>query len=119
MWALDFQVDVTTDGRQIRFLNIIDEFTREALAVKAFRSCTADALTRVLDEVIATTGRRPVYIRMDNGTEMTAHAMTDWCRFTGVDPAFIDPGSPWQNGLASRSTADSATNSSPARPSAA
>jgi len=99
MWALDFQVDVTADGRQIRFLNIVDEFTREALATKAFRSCTADAMIGVLDEVIAVTGRTPTHIRMDNGTEMTAHAMRDWCRFTGVDAAFIDPGSPWQNGV--------------------
>ncbi|MFE3229427.1 DDE-type integrase/transposase/recombinase [Nocardia sp. NPDC059228] len=78
MWALDFQVDVTFDGRQLRLLNIVDEFTREALATRAFRSCTADRLVEVLDEVIAATGRRPVHIRMDNGTEMTAHAMTDW-----------------------------------------
>lgn len=99
MWALDFQVDVTVDGRQVRFLNVVDEFTREALAVSAFRSCTADALIAVLDEIIAATGRKPTHIRMDNGTEMTAHAMTDWCRFTGVDAAFIDPGSPWQNGI--------------------
>lgn len=99
MWALDFQIDVTVEGRQIRFLNIIDEFTREALAVRAFRSCTADALIAVLDEIIATTGRTPTHIRMDNGTEMIAHAMADWCRSTGVDPAFIDPGSPWQNGI--------------------
>ncbi|MFE3230234.1 integrase core domain-containing protein, partial [Nocardia sp. NPDC059228] len=88
---------VTVDGRQVRFLNVVDEFTREALAVRALRSCTADALIAVLDEIIAATGRKPTHIRMDNGTEMTAHAMTDWCRFTGVDAAFIDPGSPWQN----------------------
>lgn len=99
MWALDFQADVTADGRQLRFLNIVDEFTREALAVRVFRSCTADALVGVLEEVIAATGRMPRHIRMDNGTEMTAHAMRDWCRFTGVDAAFIDPGAPWQNGV--------------------
>ncbi len=115
MWALDFQVDVTVDGRQIRFLDIVDQFTREALAIRAFRSCTADALINVLDEIIAATGRKPEHVRMDNGTEMTAHEMTDWCRFTGVDAAFVEPGSPWQNGFASRSTGVSATNSSPAR----
>lgn len=99
MWALDFQVDVTVDGRQLRFLNIVDEFTREAWATSVFRSCTADRLIGVLDEVIAATGRKPEHIRMDNGTEMTTHAMRDWCRFTGVDAAFIDPGSPWQIGI--------------------
>jgi len=98
MWALDFQTDLTVDGRQVRFLNIIDEYTREALATRPFRSCTADQLCAVLDDIITTTGRTPAHIRMDNGTEMTAHAMTDWCRFAGVDPSFIDPASPWQNG---------------------
>ena len=98
MWALDFQTDLTVDGRQVRFLNIIDEYTREALATRPFRSCTSDQLCAVLDDIITSTGRTPTHIRMDNGTEMTAHAMTDWCRFTGVDPSFIDPASPWQNG---------------------
>ncbi|WP_458686357.1 DDE-type integrase/transposase/recombinase [Nocardia tengchongensis] len=78
MWALDFQVDVTVDGRQVRFLNIVDEFTREALATRAFRSCTADQLVGVLEEIMAVTGRRPAHIRMGNGTEMTAYAMIDW-----------------------------------------
>lgn len=56
MWALDFQVDVTVDGRQVRFLNIVDEFTREALATQAFRSCTSDRMTQELDRIIARTG---------------------------------------------------------------
>lgn len=99
MWALDFQVDATVDGRQVRFLNVVDEFTREALATQAFRSCTSDQLIGVLERIIAETGRVPAHIRMDNGTEMTAYAMRDWCRFTGVDASFIDPGSPWQNGI--------------------
>lgn len=98
MWALDFQVDVTVDGRQVRFLNTIDEYTREALATTAARSFSADATVAVLDGLVATLGRTPAHIRMDNGPELTAHALADWCRFTGVDPAFIDPGSPWQNG---------------------
>ncbi len=99
MWALDFQVDVTVDGRQVRFLNIIDEFTREALATRPARSFTADATVAVLDGLVTSLGRRPEHIRMDNGPELTAHALADWCRYNGVDPAFIDPGSPWQNGV--------------------
>jgi len=99
MWALDFQVDVTVDGRQVRFLNIIDEFTREALATTPARSFTADATVDVLDQLVTGLGRRPEHIRMDNGPELTAFALQDWCRYTGVDPAFIDPGSPWQNGV--------------------
>ncbi len=99
MWALDFQVDVTVDGRQVRFLNVIDEHTREALATTAARSFSAEATITVLDQIIAATGRRPAHVRMDNGPELTAHALADWCRFTGVDAAYIDPASPWQNGF--------------------
>ena len=97
MWALDFQVDVTVDGRQVRFLNIIDAYTREALATEAARSFTAEATIAVLDRLIHRLGRRPQHVRMDNGPELTAHALTDWCRLTGVNPAYIAPGSPWQN----------------------
>jgi putative transposase len=98
VWALDFQVDVTADGRQIRWCNVVDEFTREALATAAARSFTADDTTILLDKIIAETGRRPANLRMDNGPELTAAAMRDWCRFTDVAAAFIEPGSPWQNG---------------------
>jgi len=90
MWALDFQTDLTVDGRQVRFLNIIDEYTREALATRPFRSCTADQLCTVLDDIITTTGRTPAHIRMDNGTEMTAHAMTD-----GSAPGLVDTRGGW------------------------
>ncbi len=99
VWALDFQHDVTSDGRQLRFLNIVDEFTREAFATRAARSFTADATIAVLEEVIAETGRWPANIRMDNGTELTADAMIEWCRLSRIDTAFIDPASPWQNGF--------------------
>lgn len=98
VWALDFQVDVTAEGRQIRFCNLVDEFTREALATTAARSFTADDTTILLDKVLAETGRHPAHLRMDNGPELTAAAMRDWCRFSAVGTAFIEPGSPWQNG---------------------
>ncbi|MET8312380.1 integrase core domain-containing protein [Micromonospora sp. NPDC005173] len=99
MWALDFQVDVTANGRQVRFLNVVDEYTRQALATRAARFFTADATVAVVDELIARLGGRPEHIRMDNGPELTAHALTGWCRHSGVDPAYIDPASPWQNGI--------------------
>lgn len=98
VWALDFQVDVTSDGRQIRFCNVVDEFTREALATTAARSFTADDTTILLDKIIAEVKRRPENLRMDNGPELTAAAMRDWCCFGEVHTAFIEPGSPWQNG---------------------
>jgi putative transposase len=59
MWAPDFQVDLTVDGRQARFLNIVDEYTREALATQAARSFTADATVAVLDRLVTELGRRP------------------------------------------------------------
>ena len=98
VWALDFQVDVTSDGRQIRFCNVVDEFTREALATAAARSFTADDTTILLDKIVAETERQPENLRMDNGPELTSAAMRDWCRFSDVATTFIEPGSPWQNG---------------------
>lgn len=99
VWALDYQVDVSTDGRQIRFCNIVDEFTREAFATRAARSFTSQDTVALLEDVIAATGRWPANIRMDNGTELTAHAMRDWCALAQIGTAYIEPGSPWQNGF--------------------
>lgn len=80
-------------------MNIIDEYTRQTLATRAARSFTGDVTVAVLDELVTTLGRRPEHIRMDNGPELTARTLVDWCRYSGVDPAYIDPGSPWQNGI--------------------
>jgi transposase InsO family protein len=97
VWAIDFQDDQTADGRRLRILNIVDEFTREVLAVEVARSITADRTVEVLEELLDARGRAPSYIRMDNGPELTSHALADWCRFSGTGAAFIEPGSPWQN----------------------
>jgi putative transposase len=92
VWALDYQHDQTADGRTIRLLNVVDEFTREALARLVERSIDADAT----HGGARASGRRGL-LRMDNGTELTAHALRDWCRFSETGTAYIDPGSPWQN----------------------
>ena len=97
LWALDFQFDTTVDGRTLKMLNVIDEFTRECLAIEVDRSIDADAVVATLDRLAAQRGGPPVYVRFDNGPEFVAHAVADWCRFTGTDSVFIDPGSPWQN----------------------
>ncbi len=97
LWALDFQFDTLADGRAIKMLNVIDEFTREALAIEVDRSIDADHVVAVLDRLVTARGSAPVYVRFDNGPEFVAHAVADWCRFTGTDSVFIDPGSPWQN----------------------
>ena len=97
VWALDFQFDQTSDLRTLKFLNITDEFTKELLAVEVNRSITSDHTVRVLEQIVATQNRSPEFLRMDNGTELTAHALRDWCRFAGTGTSYIEPGSPWEN----------------------
>lgn len=97
LWALDFQFDTTTDGRTLKMLNVIDEFTREALAIEVHRSIDADDVVRILDGLVLERGMAPGFVRFDNGPEFIAHAVADWCRFNRCESVFIDPGSPWQN----------------------
>jgi putative transposase len=96
LWALDFQFDTTEDNRTLKLLNIVDEFTRECLAIVVERSIDADRVVATLDRLVIERGA-PAFVRFDNGPEFIAHAVADWCRFNGVDSLFIDPGSPWQN----------------------
>ncbi len=97
VWALDFQFDTTTDGRVLKLLHVVDEHTREALAVQVERRIDADHTVRVLDRIVRARGRSPELVRMDNGPELTANAIRDWCRFAGTGSSYIEPGSPWQN----------------------
>jgi putative transposase len=96
LWALDFQFDTTADGRTLKLLNVIDEYTRECPAIVVDRSIDADRVVATLDRLALTRGA-PAYVRFDNGPEFIAAAVADWCRFNGVGSVFIDPGSPWQN----------------------
>ena len=96
VWAMDFQFDQTSDLRTLKMLNVIDEFTRECLAIDVARSITADDVIRRLEQLSAERGA-PCYLRMDNGPEFVCYALNDWCRFNGSGSLFIDPGSPWQN----------------------
>jgi putative transposase len=96
VWAIDFQFDQTADGRILKLLNVVDEYTREALAMHVARRINADQTVAVLDELANRRGA-PAHIRCDNGPELTAHALKDWCRFATTATAFIDPGAPWQN----------------------
>jgi putative transposase len=93
IWALDFQFDQTSDGRILKLLNVIDEYSRECLAIDVERSIDADGVVRCLDRLAATRGA-PKYVRFDHGPEFIAFAVADWCRFVGTDTVFIDPGSP-------------------------
>jgi len=96
VWALDFQHDATSDGRELKFLNIVDEFTREALAVEVDRTIDADETVAVLERLVAEHGA-PANLRADNGPELTARVLREWCEARATATAYIDPGAPWQN----------------------
>jgi transposase InsO family protein len=97
VWALDYVFDATADGRPIKILNITDEHTREALACLAARSINADQTVDVLANLVALRERTPQHIRCDNGPELVADTLRDWCRYAGTSPHYIEPGAPWQN----------------------
>jgi len=96
VWSLDFQFDETSKGRRLKLLNILDEHTREALAMKVEHSITADDVVDLLAQLIEVHGA-PQHLRMDNGPELVAWALRDWCRIWGTNTAYIEPGSPWEN----------------------
>ena len=96
VWAFDFQFDQTADGRALKLLNIVDEFTRESLVMLVERGIDADVVVARLERLVAERGA-PELLRCDNGPEMTAHALRDWCVLANTGTAFIEPGSPWRN----------------------
>jgi putative transposase len=97
-WSLDFVSDAFTDGRRFRVLAIVDDFSRECLALVADTSLSGLRVTRELTAVMASR-ERPTTIVSDNGTEMTSMAVLRWCQETGVDWHYIAPGKPMQNGF--------------------
>lgn len=96
VWAIDYQFDVTSSGRTLKILHITDEYPRESLSDLVAYSIDADTTVAELDRIIVLQGH-PDFVRCDNGPELTANALRDWCRFTGAGTSYIDPGSPWQN----------------------
>ena len=89
--------DRTHNGVKFRILNIIDEFTRECLAVRVGRSLTHQVVIEVLTELFIERGGA-VHLRSDNGSEFTAKRVRSWLKKLDVKPLFIEPGSPWENG---------------------
>jgi transposase InsO family protein len=81
----------------VKILTVIDEFTRESLALRAERSLTSEEVLEVLDDLFMLRGV-PEYIRSDNGPELTADAVKSWLETLEVTPLYIEPGSPWENG---------------------
>jgi putative transposase len=97
VWSYDFVMTRTYNGKPVRMLNIIDEYTRECLCIKVARKITAQDVLDELFELIVERGL-PDYIRSDNGPEFTANAVREWLSKIGVKTLFIEPGSPWENG---------------------
>ena len=97
VWSYDFVQDRTHDGRPYRILVILDEFTREALMICVARKLNSiDVLDALIDLFILR--GPPEYIRSDNGPEFVAGAVRDWIAAVGAKTAYIEPGSPWENG---------------------
>lgn len=97
VWSYDFVLDRTEDGRQLKFLPILDEFTRESLSIEVERSITGDYVVDTLAYLFEVHGA-PEFIRSDNGPEFIATAVKDWLEDSGVQTLYIEPGSPWENG---------------------
>src|SRR5215475_4927098 len=97
-WSLDFVSDCFNDGRRFRILAIVDDFTRESLALIPDTSLSGIRVARKLDALIARRGR-PKSCVSDNGTELTSKAILNWSRTRGVDWHYIEPGKPQQNAL--------------------
>lgn len=97
VWSYDFVFERTEDGRPIKMLNVIDEFTRESLAIKVSRKLNSINVLETLGDLFLTKGR-PKYIRSDNGPEFIAKELRAWLKNLNVGTLFIEPGSPWENG---------------------
>jgi putative transposase len=97
VWSYDFVADRTADGRPLRILTILDEYTRECLRIVVERQIRSQDVIGVLSELFVLRGI-PEHIRSDNGPEFTAKAVRDWLTRLEVKTLFIEPGSPWENG---------------------
>ena len=97
VWSYDFVFDRTQDGRPLRMLAIVDEYTRECLSIDVARRLGSENVLERLSDLFLERGT-PTYIRSDNGPEFTATAVREWLGRLGVSTLFIEPGSPWENG---------------------
>ncbi|RZI65135.1 MAG: IS3 family transposase [Pseudomonas sp.] len=97
VWSYDFVEDRTHNGRKFRMLNVIDEFTRECIAIRIDRKLKSTDVIDVLSDLFILRGV-PGHVRSDNGPEFIAKAVREWITAVGAKTAFIEPGSPWENG---------------------
>jgi putative transposase len=96
VWSYDFVMDQTGDGRRLKMLAVVDEFTRECLTIEVERSMTARDVVATLAYLFEVRGV-PRHIRSDNGPEFIAEAVKRWLKQSGVSTLYIEPGSPWEN----------------------
>ena len=97
VWAYDFVFDTCADGRSLKCLTVVDEFTRECLAIDVAGSIRSGRVIETLARLVSVHGA-PRYLRSDNGPEFVATAVLRWLQAAQIETAFIDPGKPWQNG---------------------
>ncbi|CBE69069.1 transposase [Candidatus Methylomirabilis oxygeniifera] len=96
VWSYDFLMDQTEDGRRLKLLPVLDEFTREAHAILVARSIRAEDVVELLASLFRVHGE-PTYLRSDNGPEFVATAVKEWLALSRVQTLYIEPGSPWEN----------------------
>ena len=97
VWAIDFVFDACADGRQIKCLTVVDEYTHECLAIDVAGSIRSNRVVDVLARLVSAHGA-PSFLRCDNGPEFVSKALLRWMTAESIQTAFIDPGKPWQNG---------------------
>jgi putative transposase len=97
VWSYDFMMARTSDGRPLRLLTVMDEYSRECLVIDVGRRITSDDVLERLAELFVRRGV-PAYVRSDNGPEFTATVVREWLERVGVKTLYIEPGSPWENG---------------------
>ena len=97
VWAYDFVYDACANGQQLKCLTVVDEFTRECLAIDVAGGIRSGRVIEVLSRLVSVHGS-PRYLRSDNGPEFVSRAVLKWLTQANIDTAHIDPGKPWQNG---------------------
>ncbi len=96
VWSYDFAMDSTEDGRRLKLMPVVDEYSRECLSIDVERSITSEEVVDTLGRLFSERGA-PEYIRSDNGPEFVAEAVKRWLTVSGVGTLYIEPGSPWEN----------------------
>jgi putative transposase len=96
VWSYDFVMDLTEDGRRLKMMPVVDEYTRECLSIDVERSISADEVVETLASLFRRRGE-PAFIRSDNGPEFVAKSIKRWLQASGVRTLYIEPGSPWEN----------------------